>query len=102
MFNSYHYSLNSMLSFTVRQHFTTLFNSCIHQLPVHKDGFLQVDLIDFSAVSCKNCRRYASPTEILTLPETIPLAFFYMEQKLLLFCPWQLSDAYKEKLLILR
>ena len=94
MFNFYHYSLNSMLSFTVRQHFTTLFNFCIHQIPVHKDGFLQVDLIDFSAISCKNCRPYASPTEIL--------AFFYMEQKLLLFCPWQLSDAYKEKLLILR
>ena len=102
MFNSYHYSLNSMLPFTVRQHFTTLFNSCIHQLPVDNDSFLQVDFIDFPAVSCQNCRPYASPTEILTLPKTIPLAFFYMEQKLLLFCPWQLSDAYKEKLLILR
>ena len=80
MFNSYHYSLNSMLSFTVRQHFTTLFNSCI-QLPVHKDGFLQLDLIDFLQLAAKIAYRpYASPTEILTLPKTFPSAFFYMEQ----------------------
>ena len=102
MFNSYHYSLNSMLLFYCKTTFHHALQFLYSPATCPQRRLFQVDLIDFSAVSCKNCRPYASPTEILTLPKTIPLAFFYMEQKLLLFCPWQLSDAYKEKLLILR